>query len=306
MTIEHDVIEPRRRERNAARSPEVLPPDVDTKVSALRRLDSPEARIAAVTVMLNHARSGLLAAIAAHDLPEIVNYKAKASAIHEISKQLRLGKEMQLDAAEFVRRAERGLGVAIREGQARGEVETRSEGAARGPLIRDHRVDSSMIKPKPSDFAAKAELSGNGGGIYAMTDNVTDEQFEEALADAKAEENLSRANVARKAKAKAAAPETDTEPAPPSAVDEPPRRTRGKAKEKPEPIAPIAGKRKNDLKASPTELLENIEGMLAAIVQTCKYIDPAGVERAQREPLTHRVFEHLGFIRRSMKEIRNV
>ena len=35
---------------------------------------------------------------------------------------------------------------------------------------------------------------------YAVTDNVTDERFETALAEAKAEKNMSRANVVRKVK----------------------------------------------------------------------------------------------------------
>ena len=35
---------------------------------------------------------------------------------------------------------------------------------------------------------------------YAVTDNVTDEHFETALAEAKAEKNLSRANILRKIK----------------------------------------------------------------------------------------------------------
>ncbi|GAC81659.1 hypothetical protein SAMN04488550_4189 [Gordonia malaquae] len=182
---------------------DVLPPDVGTRVAELQRLDDAEGQARAVTAMLSHARTGLLAAIAAHDLPQIVEFKAKAAAIQEIAKQVRLGRDMQLDAAEFVRRAERGLGVAIREGQARGEIETAREGKVRGAATRDHRVDNTMIKPKPTDFADTNELSGNGAGIYSLTDNVSDDQFEEALTEAKDEGNLSRANVARKAKAKA-------------------------------------------------------------------------------------------------------
>lgn len=46
-------------------------------------------------------------------------------------------------------------------------------------------------------------------GIYAMTDGVTDEDFEQALKEARAEGNLSRTNVARKAKAKAQPVEPD-------------------------------------------------------------------------------------------------
>ena len=42
------------------------------------------------------------------------------------------------------------------------------------------------------------ELRGNGAGIYAMTDGVSDADFEDAIGEAKAEGNLSRANVVRK------------------------------------------------------------------------------------------------------------
>jgi len=174
----------------------------------------------AVTAMLSHARTGLLVAIAAQDLPQIVEYKAKAAAIQEVTKQLRLGKEMQLDAAEFLRRAERGLGVAIREGQKpeNGTVETVLEAKSRAGLVRhgtQHNLDENLLKPKPTDLATPAELYGNGRdsfGIYDLTDNVSEVQFEEALAEAKAEQNLPRANVARKAKAKIVDPEPRPEP----------------------------------------------------------------------------------------------
>ncbi|WP_212554182.1 hypothetical protein [Tsukamurella paurometabola] len=188
---------------------EILPSDVRSKVAALAPLDV-ESQTRAVTVMLSHARTGLLAAIAAHDIRGIVEFKAKAAGIAEVAKQVRLGKEMQLDAAEFVRRAERGLGVAIREGQERGEIETTAEARSRAARERDCRLGRSKTfndfdpKPKPTDFADKVELRGNGdGNIYGMTDGINDEQFEEAIAEAKEEGNLSRANVARKAKAKA-------------------------------------------------------------------------------------------------------
>lgn len=111
--------------------------------------------------------------------------------------------------AEFVRRAERGLGVAIREGQERGEIETTSEARSRAARERDVKLGRSKVfnhfdpKPRPTDFAGKDELRGNGDeNIYAMTDGVSDEQFEEAVTEAKSEGNLSRANVARKCKAK--------------------------------------------------------------------------------------------------------
>lgn len=190
---------------------ELLPPDVETKVSALQRLDV-DSQARSVTVLLSHARTGLLTAIAAQDLPGIVEYKQKAHAITEISKQLRLGKELQLDAAEFLRRAERGLGVAIREGQERGEVRVQGENAR----FESDLVDQVNKKVSPTDFAKRAELSGNEGsgrmGIYHLADGISDDQFEDALDEAKSEGNLSRANVARKAKAKAKPAISDDDP----------------------------------------------------------------------------------------------
>lgn len=213
-TIEGVVVDAdtyRRRERNAVRAFDALetPADVEVYVrQELAPLDG--ASIAArVTAQLAHSRAGLLTAIAAQDLPQIVEWKKKAAAIQEIAKQVRMGKEFQLDATEFVRRAERGLGVAIREGQSNGTVETTSEGKARGSLVRDHLVTYEKVKPKPTDFAGIHELSNTHGGIYDLADGVTDEVFEEVLAEAKSEGNLSRANVVRKAKAKVAIDATD-------------------------------------------------------------------------------------------------
>lgn len=205
----------------------VLPPSVDDKVKALSTLDG-ESQARAVTALLSHSRTGLLAAIASQDLKGIVEFKAKASAIQEMSKQLRLGKEMQLDAAEFVRRAERGLGVGIREGQENGTVAKSGDIGGIPPGARSRTVVDLL---KPSELAQKHELHGRGGesrtGIYAMTDGVSDEQFEEALAEAKDEGNLSRANVARKAKAKAEHT-PDPKPEPAKKPAEPAVRPKGK------------------------------------------------------------------------------
>ncbi|MDO3126529.1 hypothetical protein P5V43_05375 [Mycobacteroides abscessus subsp. bolletii] len=176
---------------------ELLPPDVETRVAELCRLDGP-TQAARVTAMLSHARTGLLVAIAAQDLPQIVEWKQKASAIQEIAKQVRMGKEFQLDAAEFVRRAERGLGVAIRAGQERGEILARGE---RRTSANQFGVNGNTVSTKssPTDFASRDELTGcNSDGIYGMTDDVSDEQFDQAIIEARGENNLSRANVAPK------------------------------------------------------------------------------------------------------------
>jgi hypothetical protein len=67
-------------------------------------------------------------------------------------------------------RAEQGLAGAVRKGQGTGQF--------LGP-----------VHPGPARTRTE---------IYAMTDGVSDEEFEQALAEAKAEGNLSRVNVLRK------------------------------------------------------------------------------------------------------------
>lgn len=281
--IEGEVVTLRRRERNAVRSVDVLPPDVETKVVALQRLDG-AAQVAQVTAMLSHSRTGLLAAIAAQDLPEIVMWKAKASAIQDMAKQLQLGRDLQLDAAEFVRRAERGLGVAIRDGQASGSVngignhDNRGNGSQSG---RNHLTGSS--KKSPLDFAPAHELQGAnraGEGIYAMTDGVSDEAFEQALAEAKEEENLSRANVARKSRARSE-----------TVIDAEPVAVRPKS----------SGPKHNS-----TEMVENIAGMLQSIVQTLGYIETADVDRQTANSVLPQIFAALRTIRKTAKEIQDV
>lgn len=287
--FEGEVVEsPRRRERNAARSLSVLPPDVQTKVSELSTL-SGESQARAVTAMLSHSRTGLLAAVAAQDLPQIVEWKAKGAAVREIAKQLQLGNEIQQDATEFVRRAERGLGVAIREGQELGEIVRKGETAGpKGDYLRNGRVvhvEPLPIEKKPSP----TDYLGRGGGyqsaVYALTDGVSDEAFEEALAEAKSEGNLSRANVARKAKAKAA--QSDT-------LEETPHHPSTEA-------TPQEKKQKRLTKHDSTEMLANVNGMLNGIVESLPFIDPTDIDWTDAQ--NRRV---VGNIRKSMAQIRGL
>jgi len=265
-------------------------PDVDTQVNSLRRLDDPALQTRAVTVMLSHARTGLLAAIAAQDLPQIVQYKAKAAAIHEIAKQVRLGKDMQLDAAELVRRAERGLGVAIREGQDRREIIARGTNPGNQYTSEEDRITAFSKIARPTDFATADELSGGrSDGIYAMTDGVSDAQFEEAVTEAKTEGNLSRANVARKCKAKSKPVVDANDPLIDAQVAEP------------EPTQP----KKRLTKHDSTEMLANINGMLNGIVESLPFIDPAEIDADNSKPVIHNIRHSLGAIRKLLKEIDN-
>ena len=168
-------------------STDLVPAD---NMSALNQLD-PQAREVAVTRMLSEARSWLAHAVEATDPQSIATFKAQMATVAEATKQLNLSKGIQLDALEMVRRAERGMGLAIRKGQAEGTVAT----------VGQRRTGAGGLEHSicfPSDMATKIELSDTNAGIYAMTDGVTDEQFDAALDDAKAEENVSRANVVRK------------------------------------------------------------------------------------------------------------
>ncbi|ACI12660.1 hypothetical protein SEA_SPIKELEE_53 [Mycobacterium phage Spikelee] len=289
----------RRRDRNAIRAiggVDVLPPDVQTKVSALQNLDG-AAQAAAITAILSHSRTGLLAAIAAHDLPQIVEWKKKASAIETIAKQVRMGKEFQLDAAEFVRRAERGLGVAIREGQERGEIGSKTNGLNNtGPRqsyerngkvvnIDDSQDQNFVSAPSPRDFASRAELFGSRGdeGIYAMTDGVSDEQFEEAITEAREEGNLSRANVARKAKAKAQ-PKKEAIDANDPLID-----------------AEVAPAQKKTARARRT--IEMLSVTTANLALSVADIDPGEVDKEQLAEEITIIFDSLGTIRSFLRKV---
>jgi hypothetical protein len=163
----------------------------ETDVAMLDTLD-PIARELAVTSMLDQARQWLLRAkestVSAQDVAE---FKAFVATVAEAAKQKKLSEDIQLDAMEMVRRSERALGVAIREGQAAGEI---AKSGDIGGIAPGARSRSGGDLARPTQFAPKDELSS----AYAMADNVTDAQFETALDTAKEEGNLSRANVVRK------------------------------------------------------------------------------------------------------------
>ncbi|WP_255802180.1 hypothetical protein [Mycobacteroides abscessus] len=268
---------------------DVLPPPIEEKVSAMQRW-TPDQQVDHVTELLVQSNVSLLVAIAAQDLPGIVEVKAKAAGIEKIAKQLHISKEMQSHAAEFVRRAERGLGVGIREAQARGEVETCNEGKARGSLVRDQVVTYDKVKPKPTDFASKHELTNTHGGIYDLADGVSDEQFEEAITEARAEGNLSRANVARKCKDKAQAAREVVDADDPlidAAVAEPVTT-------------------KWPFRNSPTEFLAEITGSIAAFAENIKWITAGAVEPGELETLTNQARNAWKQINKHLKEINDV
>jgi hypothetical protein len=139
------------------------------------------------------------------DIDQVAEIRSQAETVlRACSPQERLGKDTRLAATEFLRRAERALGLAIRQGQAAGTI--------RGP-------HNGRELPKPGtapmrqvgEFATVHELTGGSRrddsqvGIYDLVDGVRDEDFEAALKEARDEGNLFRSNVVRKARARGAA-----------------------------------------------------------------------------------------------------
>lgn len=163
-----------------------------------------EQREQALEFQLDRARTALALALEASDVHMVAQIKSGTAVMEKLSKELRLSKECQLDAAEMVRRSEYALGKAIRQGQADGTVETPHEAACRAVEARDVRLGrkdlssiKGKVKPGPADFAPEHELRGNSAGILHLAVGA-EREFEEALSEAKAEGNLSRANLVRK------------------------------------------------------------------------------------------------------------
>ncbi len=86
----------------------------------------------------------------------------------------------------MVRRAEYALGKAIRAGQEQGEIGRRGETAThydRWSGETGHTLNST--KASPTDFASSDELHNKTGtGIYDLVDDVSEQQFEEAISEA--------------------------------------------------------------------------------------------------------------------------
>lgn len=172
---------------------------VSTDVAMLESLDKASQELA-VTGMLDQAKQWLDRAMeATNPAREVADFKAFVATVAEAAKQKKLSEGIQLESTEMVRRSERALGVAIRKGQDAGEVaNTATAAAAREARKRTESTASHLdAVVSPNEFFSHHQERAD---TYNMTDNVSDEQFEEAVADAKFEENMSRANVVRHVK----------------------------------------------------------------------------------------------------------
>lgn len=118
--------------------------------------------------------------------------KAIAVGYESVIREKEFAADAQLAATEIVRRCERRIGELVRVGQERGEILRQGQTLARldptrgGDLRRPHEA----MGVSEHDHKAIADL-------YAAGD-APSETFEQAITEAKAEGNLSRANVVRK------------------------------------------------------------------------------------------------------------
>jgi hypothetical protein len=140
----------------------------------------------------------LEAALARDDLEAVLEAKAQAEAIRIYTVSKGYGVDAKMSAEDIIRRAERGLAIATRNGQRDGVVKTQRDGGWSAHL---HLTDEK--KKSPGDYVGNGQARVDA---YAMADDVTDEEFEEILSEAKSEGNLSRANVARKIRTRKPSP----------------------------------------------------------------------------------------------------
>ena len=160
-----------------------------------------------VVQCLERGKTWLAEALEHNDLDALTNMKGYAATLRVATMQKELGNDAVLSATELVRRAERAIGIGVRQGQCDGTVMTHGDNGGKSELV----INQTPKRPV-TDFASHTSLSGAGGqpGYYDLSDNVTDEQFDAAIVEAKAEGNLSRANVARKVGSEKAKPKPAT------------------------------------------------------------------------------------------------
>ena len=159
-------------------------------------LDNVQDPAAVMVALVDQARTMLAQATGMEGLADVIEWKSRAEAIRVYTQQKDMGHEAELSAAEIVRRAERRIGQLIREGQAAGEVATRGDETTgwRGKELQERGQE---LKMSPSSMFSNSQAMTE---TYALADNGSDEDFEKALAEGKAEGNLSRANIVRKVK----------------------------------------------------------------------------------------------------------
>jgi hypothetical protein len=199
---------------------------------AVERTGDPAAFVVAAC---ERAKAWLEEALEHGEIEQIAEIKSQAEAVRVYTAQKQLGKDAQLAAAEIVRRAERGIGLAIRRGQQNGQIARRGDRGSRG-AAGVHGGNPGDRRGDHLDSAAPFFRHGDErANTYAMTDGVCGNDFEDALSEARAEGNLSRANVVRKIRQRRGNP-----PAPGRQVPDPANRSPEAAARRRELIGELA------------------------------------------------------------------
>lgn len=163
-------------------------------LSALDQMD-PAVREQAVTQYLAHARDQLTLAVNLSGPAAVAAIKAEIATAAEATKQLGLSKEIQTDAQEMVRRAEFAVRKAVTSAQETGEVRSRESNLTGSP-VRSAPSSTSEKRPTPRDFFT-TESEYRDANVLA---DLSPEQFDDVLTEAREEGNLSRPNVVAKAR----------------------------------------------------------------------------------------------------------
>ncbi len=175
---------------------------LDDQLVCLSRVDQENA----VAEQINQARTWIAGAGPVTELLAALQFNSLVLALENTANQLCLSMMLRRDAQEMVRRSERYVSVAIRKAQNEG--------------IRTGRINSTTLRTEVSDSGRQSTTKTIGdlipGGrtlseIHAITDGVSDEQFEQVLAEAREKGGLTRLNIARKMKV-GGYPATDATP----------------------------------------------------------------------------------------------
>jgi len=166
-------------------------PRLDDQLVCLSRADQEKA----VAERITQARTWIAGAGQVTELLAALQFNSLVRTNEFTAKQLGVSMVLRRDAQEMVRRSERRLSVAIRNAQTGG--------------IRTGRINSETLRTEVSDNGRQSTIMTVGdlipGGrtlseIHAITDGVSDEQFENVLAEARKRGGLTRLNIARKMK----------------------------------------------------------------------------------------------------------
>lgn len=162
----------------------------------------------AVTDYLTKARDWLDRAVTESTPMGIGQAKVELTIAAEATKHLNLSREIQQDAEEMVRRAEFVLRKSVTKAQEAGDLASREGNLTPGQGNPIRSAPSDTSKGSPRDFFGSGAEYRDANAMGAL-----DEQdFDQVLDEAKAEGNLSRANVARKAREKAGRGEQRAKP----------------------------------------------------------------------------------------------